>query len=120
MKRDVELIRKILMFVEGQDPNASEIHDIKLDGYTADEVFDHVQLADEAGWLRGAGYSMGPASHAIGLTMAGHDFLDAMRSETVWNRLKNTLSEKGGGLPLEVVSALAVSYARELVGLRSD
>jgi hypothetical protein len=31
------------------------------------------------------------------LTMAGHDFLEATRDETRWNKAMKTVSEKGGG-----------------------
>jgi hypothetical protein len=117
MKRDIELLREILLFVEAQDPNDARIPDIEIAGYTDHEVCDHVHVLEGAGWLRGVGYTLEPHSTAVGLTMSGHDFLDAIRNDTVWRRLMKTVAEKGGGIPLDLAKALAIGYMKELLGL---
>ena len=46
--------------------------------------------------------------------MAGHDFLDAIRNQTVWKRLLKTVAEKGDRIPFSVLCALAKQYAKDL------
>ena len=48
------------------------------------------------------------------LTMKGHDFLDATRNETVWKKVKETVSAKGGGIPFAVLQSLAIETAKQI------
>ncbi|WOD13575.1 DUF2513 domain-containing protein [Paraburkholderia kirstenboschensis] len=43
------------------------------------------------------------------LTWAGHDFLDAMRSPDVWNRIRQAASA-AGGFPVDLLVSPAKSY----------
>ena len=52
-----------------------------------------------------------------GLTWQGHEFLDAVRNDTVWRKTTALIKEKGGSVPFEVIKALAVKVAGSLFGL---
>jgi hypothetical protein len=114
MRRDMELLREILFFVEAQE--FGQLTDIRIEGRTDDEVLYHVQLADEAGWLRGAGFDTG-GCHASGLTMAGHDYLEAIRNDTVWRRVLQALA-KVGPVPLELTKEFAIQQLRGMLKLQ--
>ncbi len=45
----------------------------------------------------------------------GHDFLDAVRNDSVWARVKDKLVQVGGEAPLEVIKAVAVKVALDLI-----
>ena len=52
------------------------------------------------------------------LTMAGHDFLEASRDETRWNKAMKTVSEKGGGaITIGVLVQLLSTLMKQSFGL---
>jgi len=72
----------------------------------------------EQGLIEGEVYSVSECSFDIQkLTWAGHDFLDAARNDTVWNSAKEKLISVGGSASLEILKALLVQTAKQLLGL---
>ena len=49
---------------------------------------------------------------ASSLTWQGHEFLDAIRNDTIWNKTKNVVAERGGAIPFELIKELAIKLAR--------
>jgi hypothetical protein len=47
-----------------------------------------------------------------GLTWDGHEFLDAIRNDTVWNKTKRVIADKGGSIPFDVLKDLALKFTR--------
>ncbi len=87
MKRDIELIRLILLREETGSPPS------ELAGYDAAAIAYNIVLAIEAGLLRGQIYHEGGSPIAIpivtGIAWAGHDFLDATRDPRIWKKARN-------------------------------
>src|SRR5690606_4992679 len=77
----------------------------------------HLELLDQAGFV--AGYSAELSGNAIcrGLTWQGHEFLNAVRSETVWAEAKRVLREKGLTVTFDVIKDLCSSLAKQQLGL---
>jgi hypothetical protein len=101
MKRDMDLIRKILVEIE-----ESSIEGVpEFDGYEPANVAYHCRLLLDAGLITAADVSShdGEAYLISGLTWAGHDFLDAARNETVWNKAKEVIKSKGGGFTFDIL-----------------
>jgi len=46
-----------------------------------------------------------------GLTMKGHDYVDAVRDESIWQRMRGILT---GSEPMEAVRAMALPLATEV------
>jgi hypothetical protein len=75
------------------------------------EVVEHIRLIIDAGLIEGEAHPNATMSNGglfiiEGLTWKGHDFLDAARSNTVWNATKGRLAKAGAwtfGLVLEVL-----------------
>jgi hypothetical protein len=116
VKRDLELIREILLAVEN---GASG--DLEVPGYTRAQVGYHVYLLCDAGYLVGedctafgdeATYWM-----ASDLTWAGHDYLNAVRDDSVWAAVKTRAGKHLPSLTLDVVKALGVEVVKQLIGL---
>lgn len=109
MKRDMELIRRLLMSVEGEEPTPD------LTGYTEEQRVYHMALLIEAGLLDGTvrtnsiGYPDGYRVRK--LTWAGHEFLDAARDDTIWRKAKTEILKPAAswtfGLVLEWLKAEA-------------
>jgi hypothetical protein len=51
------------------------------------------------------------------ITWAGHEWLDAVRNDTVWLTLKADLKDKGLTLPFSLLQTLALKIGSKLAGL---
>ena len=51
-----------------------------------------------------------------GMTMAGHDFLDAIRDQSVWDKTKNRIGQ-AGGWTLDIVLAVAKEELKRRLGV---
>ena len=100
MKRDMDLVRKILLHVEeNEDGHIS----LDIPDHSRDEIYRHVELMKDKDLVEavivpagdGAGHEI-LACEVMRLTWAGHDFLDAARSDTVWEQAKKLCLDKTG------------------------
>lgn len=106
----MDLIRLLLLEVEsGEKPEA-------MTNYTEEQILYHCELAIEAGLLDGKVLRGGPggavAARIQRLTWDGHEFLDAARSETVWNQAKKTVKETGGSWTMEGLKLILFEFVR--------
>jgi hypothetical protein len=120
VKRDLDLVRKILFTVENSDTDGLERDSLRLEGYDDQVVARHVQLLDEAGYII-ASYSEpdhgGVVLHKINrVTWKGHEFLDAARNDTIWQRVKDGLRAKAVTVPLEALTSLLVEATKKWLG----
>ncbi len=112
MKRDLDLIRKILLKIE--DSNVDEaLTNIQIEGHEHDETAYHISLLKSAGFIEGEIlYEIGsgvPSAYMIfGMTWEGHDFLDACRNEGIWVKAKEKLKTVGDEVPLEVLKKVLI------------
>ena len=108
MKRDMDLVRKILLMLEEHEHGMAP-RKLVIEGHTDEEIGYHVHLMDQAGLLKAADVSHqgSPSPQAIPVHMlwAGHEFLDAARSETIWSRAKKHLAADWGKVPFEVLNS---------------
>src|SRR6266852_5314502 len=86
MKRDMELIRKIV--VEIQSRRDIEPRVVEIDGFDSMVVFRHVEMLHHAGFLEATTVvpMCGlPIIMVKDLTMQGHDFAAVVLNEGVWS-----------------------------------
>ena len=112
MKRDLDLIRKILLKIESRD-NPRGIRDsmgIKIQGYSTALTNYHVGLVIDAGWVTGTSLNTLESSSKfyfnLNLTNAGHEFLDKARNNTVWQNIKEKLGSKWDSVCLSDLETL--------------
>jgi hypothetical protein len=118
MKRDWDVVRRILLKLEELGNTASYLQPDGVNGYDHDLVSYHMQLLDEAGLIdadciRGIGTPL--TCLAKRLTWRGHEFLDQIRQDTVWNKVKGSAREKGLDLSLDVIVSLAKTIINSLL-----
>ena len=77
----------------------------------------HLELLADAGLVKGF-RTAGDAYYPRSLSWQGHDFLDAIRDETVWNKTKGIMKGKGGSITFDVLKALATSVLKGMFGLQ--
>ena len=82
-------------------------------------VSHHVKLLSEAGYLEAKNLTTKNVfdRRPINLTWQGHDFLDAARDNTLWNKAKKHLGSKVASVTFEVLKTLLVSYSKQELGL---
>src|SRR6476620_9997744 len=109
MKRDMDLVREIMLKIEALPPGppvlyrVGEVEDLVLLG--------HLEMLIEAGLVRGKiSRSQGARGDVIGistLTWEGHEWIEIVRDPRVWEETKATLRENGGALSFELTKAVA-------------
>lgn len=110
MKKDMELIRKILFAIEDEYVD-SVIYNLSIDGYEPEAISYHCALLYDAGFI--SDYDSKNAEgrlwmFGVGrLTWEGHEFLDKIRNETVWNKTKETVTKNGLPMILDVIKSIA-------------
>src|SRR5262245_2726023 len=102
MKRDMQLVREILLAVEA-DTDLNK--DFKPAGYPAEAVAYHVRLLIQAKLITSPMETMKslPFITKPELTWEGHDFLDAARNDTTWNKVIGAIREKAASVPFDVL-----------------
>ena len=116
MKRNMELVRRLLLRIEATD--LLEQPDFTLDGDDVREIYYNLELIVQAGLVNGNGNWTGGGRYNVairGLMWEGHDFLDAVRSDSIWQKVKEVAQGKGlrlNELPFELVKGLGVTILR--------
>jgi len=120
MKRDMDLIRKILLLAE--EHTHGQFDDVpKIDGFTDEQVGYHCHLIGEAGLGVVLDVSdlasEGPMGHFCRLTWAGHEFLDASRDLARWERVKSAAGSAAFTVVLQSLLAIAKTEVFKRLGL---
>jgi hypothetical protein len=115
MKRDLNLIKEILLFVEAKSDTLP--NPIQITGYLEDEVNYHCLLLLESDYIQGQKLGYGNVFPSR-LTSKGHDFLDASRDNGIWKKTIETIKEHGGSFTLEIVKTLAIDFAKQKLGIK--
>src|SRR3984885_8599316 len=106
MRRDMELIRLLMMEVEGEEPKPD------LSGFTEEQQVYHMALLIEASLVDGnivkdaTGYPAGTA--AIRLTWNGHEFLDAARNQSNWRKTTDKIKSEGISVGFELLKTVLI------------
>ena len=123
MKRDMDLVRKILMVCEEQE-HGRVSGELQIDGFSDEQIGYHAFLMIEAGLAHGFDQSgagdPSPQGRIISLTWEGHEFLEASRNEGLWNKAKQAAGASGGmvlGVLKSVLIDLATKAAKQAAGL---
>ncbi len=118
MKRNWDTIREILLKGEELEfGNTLTISD--FDEIRAKEIEYHVKLLKESNLIKATVvefYGGGCQFDLESLTWSGHDFLDAIRNDTIWNKTKTTIATKSGSMTFELIKSIAIELAKAAIG----
>ncbi len=111
MKREMELVRKILFSIEEQY-QGEDIYCLNIDGYEKITVAEHCKLLYEYGLIDnykpiGADGVSVIAFFVGNMTWEGYDFLEKIRQDTVWNKTKEVIAKKGLPMVIDVIKDVA-------------
>ena len=123
MRRNPELVRKLMLAIEETSQPLTD--QAQIDGYPRDEVAYHMRLIIEAGLAQGSVMEDHSGRNTtvprnvviVRMTNAGHDFIDSVRGDTVWNAVTEKVKTLGGSFTLNVLQQLALRVLMAHAGL---
>lgn len=120
MKRDVNLVRKILFALEAIESYDDPVKDL-LEEESRESISYHVLIMTEGGLIESIEqtktFNSRACFYATRLTWEGHEFLDASRNDNIWNKALSEIGTKGGSFTLDIVKGLLLFYAKKQLGI---
>lgn len=122
MKRNMELIRSILLILEELDDNEFKGL-MEIEGYEKKEIDYHLQQMLNSNLLKGylSNADDEVNFHSVAITWEGHQFLDASRNDNVWFTFKKELGIEAQSIPIsvtvDVLKQLSKEYFKNKFGL---
>lgn len=128
MKRDLELLKEILLFFEQRESDKMiqtkhiiDGSELAIPGYDGRLISDHIDIMYEAGLLEGFGERTEDGRlikvHPTRLTWQGHEFIVAAQNQSAWAKLKEQLKSSGSAIPFKVAQSLLLKYIEMEAGL---
>jgi len=112
MTRNWEIIREILLRLESTNTPNAYVNSDNFEGLPEQEVAYNMQLLSDAGCIEArilnssSGDGKINAAMAIRLKNSGHDLLDAIRNESVWNKVKEKFTSSGIDMTIDLVMSV--------------
>ena len=120
MKRDMELIRKILFTIEEQyKPGKGYIWELKIEGYDMSTIAEHCDLLYQQGLVKTYKPQFGDdkiVAFSVGnITAQGYDYLELIRNDGVWEKTKTEIEEKKFPKTIEWFAKIAGIFTGNVV-----
>lgn len=120
MKRDLDLVRKILLQMEAAEHGFFK-GPLTIADHSDEEIGYHVFLMSQAGLVKALPdseiNSQSPHATPINITWAGHEFLEASKDDGLWNKAKTHVLKPAGGAAFDVLLEWLKSEAKQRLGL---
>jgi hypothetical protein len=129
MKRDMDLVRELLLKVEGGvstfEPIASDVAEIlgvtpevSMSREDADKLRGHLELIEEAGFLEIETRGGGGVYAIKRITWQGYEFLDSVRDPEIWAKTKKGAAA-AGGFTVDLLKDLAIGFVKKQIEERT-
>lgn len=119
MKRDMNLIREILFRLEAKNLPSGGIwfvdagdEEMQIEGYTHQQIDQHIALIGRSEFVDTGNSDPNYGIGFKGLTWEGHDFIDSVRDQDIWDKTQEGL-KKAGGFSLDLAKALAKGFIKK-------
>lgn len=117
MKRDMDLVRKIMLAMESDDYNGTSL---EIDGYSDEQIGFHAYLLSQAGLITSINMTTLAHSHPVHmpevLTWDGYEFLGAVTDPGSWEKVK-TMIKPAGGMVFSVLKDVAIAEIKAKLGM---
>lgn len=115
MKRDMDLVRNLLLITEAADSSFDPREDSGLKKYSDASIVYHVELLESQGLidcqvLRAMG-GVCAVCEIEALTWDGLDYLDAIRDAGVWGKTKKVIKDTVKSTTMKAIKEIAVMVA---------
>ena len=123
MKRDFDLVRRLLFLLEAKADMSPFLwtDPPELEGYREEEIKYHLILLYQGGLVDGEPMRSTTSDRIIdmgavfSLTWEGHEFLEKIRSDATWEKIKQKARSTGWNLTFQALSAIASWYLQQAV-----
>jgi hypothetical protein len=123
MKRDMELVRDVLLIVS-EDPKYDGVYfnyfqtaeELGIKDHSTEEVAYHVRLLIDAGCLNGRIEESFLIPSIKGLTWSGQEFIDNIKNQDIWERTKKRMVGLSS-VALSVIAEIAESEIKRKLHL---
>lgn len=126
MKRDMDLIRELLLKLEDLCQKADSVlvikkdsEELQVDGYNSEQIGYHLSLLREARLILPDKGGTTRGMYFQGLSWSGHDFVDSVRDPEVWSKAKSG-ARQAGGFTLELMKDLALGFIKKKIKEQTD
>jgi hypothetical protein len=116
MKRDMDLVRLILLFLEEDDNPHHLPGPIVIEGYSQYAIVEHLRLMESGGLLSDVEVLYSNVANCIAhITWDGHNYLDSVRDKSVWDKIKKHILDKGLSIGFEAIKIAAPQVIKSLL-----
>ncbi|SFI79201.1 DUF2513 domain-containing protein [Planctomicrobium piriforme] len=118
MKRDLEVIRKLLLRIESYE-------DVELPDIDQRVRSFHLLMLQERNFTKGIAVveikngdpQVQQTMEYVRLTSDGYNFLDSIRDDGIWKKTKERVAEVGGGVTFDVLASIATYFVMQKLGV---
>ena|SRR5208283_4231298 len=126
MKRDMELIRKILFAIEEQyKPGEGVLRGLNIEGYDMRTVAEHCDLLYQRGFIKSYKYKEVSGADTIryfivgNLSSSGYDYLELIRNDEVWKKTTVEIEKKQLPWTFEAIAKIAGIFVGNVISQMS-
>jgi hypothetical protein len=122
MKRDLQLVRELLIFFEEKEKDIP-VKIPPIEGRGNFEIMNHLVLMYEAGFLRCERIRSSTDPERVievlpfELTWHGHEFLQSIRDDNIWNKLNEQIVKPSASWTVTLVSEWLKNEIRQKIGI---
>ncbi|MGL5362836.1 MAG: DUF2513 domain-containing protein [Bosea sp. (in: a-proteobacteria)] len=116
MRRNMDLLRNILLKIDSEQPDSDGTYEFGWEDVGASsyrEFVEHFRQLIEKRYVRAIDQFTEIEDTALctGMTSDGHDFLDSIRDNEIWENTKSSASS-AGGWTLDILADLAKGFVK--------
>jgi hypothetical protein len=120
MKRDLELVRKILLLMESHEHGYYSEYPV-IENYSREQIGYHAFIMKQAGLINAVDRSnlssKSPDAVPLNITWYGHEFLDSAKDQKIWDKAKKLVIEPVGGIAVDVLIEWLKKEAKLKLGI---
>ncbi|WFU07524.1 DUF2513 domain-containing protein (plasmid) [Rhizobium sp. CB3171] len=121
MKRDMNLIRELLLRLEARDLPSGAVWFVdagdelmQIEGYSRQQIDQHIALIGRSGFVDTGSSNPNYGIGFKGLTWEGHDFVDSVRDQDIWDKTQKGMKDVGG-FTFDLVKDLAKGFIKQKI-----
>lgn len=120
MKRDMDLIRKLLLAIEAHEHGRAP-KNLEVAGFNQEQIGYHIWLMCDGGLLHVVESitldSASPTAIPITITWNGYEFLEAAREPSRWQTAMQKMKSTGAAMTIEIITEVLSSLSKKVLGL---